>query len=186
MSFLIDMLKVERKFGYLNIVFSLALLLLFYVCVLFFKIYDKYVSFKNKNFIKTNATIKKINSIDTKSFFGIKYYNCNCNITYKVGRKVYNNTKQFSLSFNPNVGDIGEILYDPTDPNIFTVVHPIIKLLSGVTSLIFTKLGIISSLLIIGMYVTIYIYRNNYYIQTIAGLQFFGYLYSLIKFVMLS
>lgn len=186
MTFLSDMLKIERKFGYLNIVFSLALLLFFYICILLFTLYEKYVSFKNKDLIEINATIKKINSIDTKSFLGIKYYNCNCDITYKVGGKIYNNTKDISLSFEPNIGDIGKILYEPTDPNIFTVEHPILKQLGNVTSFIFSKTGLAFSIILIGLYAISYIRRNNKYFQIIMGLQFFGYLYSLISYLMLS
>ena len=175
--------KAERKFGYYMINTKIILFTLLVLGILIYIAYEKYIYWKHRNFIKIDAKIEKINSISTQSFFTVKYYNCQCIISYKVGGKKYKTTTTFSLPFKPKVDDVGQIYYKQTDPNVIIVSPQITELFRKVIP-IALLVGAIPATIIV---ILLYIFRNNKYLQTYVGLQYIiALLYLFKKYIMPS
>lgn len=174
--------KIERKIGYYMIISKIIILAVFFLGIIIYMAYDKYVSWKHRNFIKINAKIKKINNISPLSFFTVKYYKCQAVINYNVDGKKYKTSTTFNLPFKPKVGDDGKIYYNPSDPNNIIVPHQISEMLRKVIPISLLIGSIPATLIIIFMY----IFRNNKYFQTLVGLGIIGWLRLLIKIIRLS
>jgi hypothetical protein len=177
-----DILQSERKVGYYMIHINLLLSLIIMICILILFIHYKYNTlWKYKNFIKINARLKKIYNTTTSTFFGMTYYNTKADITYVIGSKKYNTTTTFNLSTKPKVGDIGQILYNPSDPMKIFVTHQFTEMLMKLYSTIFLYTEFKASFVILLLNSIFYFYRNNKYLQTVFGLQIFLYLYRLLS-----
>tara|TARA_Y100000741_G_scaffold258009_1_gene199013 strand:- start:250 stop:819 length:570 start_codon:yes stop_codon:yes gene_type:complete len=186
MTLLNDVWKVERKFGYYIILLNILISVIYIIGLLLFMLYDKYKSLKNRNFIEINARIKNIDNISTSKIFGIKIYNCKANIVYMVGNKKYNKTTTFNLLFRPKVNDVGQILYDPRDPNKFIVPHQFTTMLKQIVTKIFV-FETLKYAVLFGLINTLcYVYRHNKYLQTLFGLQIFGFLHTVLHYIMPS
>ena len=169
--------KAERKFGYYIIITKIIVFALLFLGILIYIAYDKYISWQHRNFIKIDAKIEKINNMSTQSFFTMTYYKSECVINYIANGTNYKKTTTFNLPFKPKVGDVGQILYDPTNPNNIIVPHQITQMLRKVIP-IAILIGAIPAMIIISL---MYLFRNNKYFQTYIGLQYIIALLYLLK-----
>jgi hypothetical protein len=188
MSSFNEIWKAERKLGYYLLHLNLLVSLIFVTCALLYLLYDRYILWKQRDFIKINARLTKIYNSSTSTFIGTTYYNCQANITYVIGSKKYNTTANFNLSFKPKIGDVGQILYNPSDPTQIIVTHQFTEMVRGIYSTLFslngTGLKIFIPLII--LLNIMYFYRNNKYLQTLFGLQIIGYVHTLLDMFMPS